>query len=850
MVLSEQQSKYVAGKTKKERRAEERAIEKERKHAQDDLDSLQITFFEIDHWIERTAPVLERMTKELDRASQRFEHQKQQQQQQQQEAPEQEQEQHQQAKDAIFQAQATAEQPEKTPVGMTQQDKDAMKWALSFLPGNALRLETNITSVDQLVEAVRRIHLLQPDSALAGPLAAHHATAAPHMQPLARPASMGSPLPALLATSHQETSATSDFLTIPWTGASLHASTECWLEALQQGTQQSQLDAFQDIDKAELIKLTENMSPHMLNYVFQVYWDCPHPKFSCDWSSFWDRCGDGRRNQLCTDAGLAMVFLHLLRHHTDACPNALAIGYSYYVRTRDALVDFFDAPDCATIEAMIHLAMFCVLSNSHPQARIQLSLAYRMMQDLGIHRHAAWSREDVAMCKKYMSLCMVLYYSDIVASMYSGEPPLVNDNDMAIDFYDLLRINEQLVPSPDAKTLLKDTFNVHLLAVLRIGKRALLMLQNYQKHIAPTSHTSSPSMFSNKSPSSSSSSSSMATPLSPSSSPSPASLASPAPAPVSSNGATLKKHDSSATRTFKDLPSTFVQQIQQLEVDLARWFDRLPPEFRTYDAPDESSTAPMASVQDHDAPELEYVATPEATVKLHVTMLLMMQYQAQWLQLHKSFANVAPSMLAATTATAQGAPPLPFGPDRSREICTDAANRLVVMGEAMVARHGLCVCQQVLACLYQASTVFCRQGHSPHTPIRRHALAMVRRIMAILQSPAINDKSLTDDLVQCLANYLQQQQDKLDSDTPAPTTPPPFNDAQFNSPRRHVDCMQQFSVHRPPMTSNFYDSDALLSIKLQDSMVDTTTLSNDQHHKNWRNTFSSSNVTQANHRIF
>ncbi|CEP13182.1 hypothetical protein [Parasitella parasitica] len=41
--------------------------------AHDDIESLQITFYEIESWIEKTTPILTRMTKELDKASGHFE---------------------------------------------------------------------------------------------------------------------------------------------------------------------------------------------------------------------------------------------------------------------------------------------------------------------------------------------------------------------------------------------------------------------------------------------------------------------------------------------------------------------------------------------------------------------------------------------------------------------------------------------------------------------------------------------------------------------------------------------------------------------------------------------------------
>ncbi|ORX48557.1 hypothetical protein DM01DRAFT_1338612 [Hesseltinella vesiculosa] len=809
-------------KAKKQKLAEERAEAKAKKHQQDDLDSLQITFYEIDAWIDKTTPVLNRMTRELDRVSGRFEQQKQKQQQWQQ-PPEQ-----QRIAMPPPPAPSNCMDLSKASYAFSEEDKDSIKWVLSFQPGSSLRLETNITSVEQLVDAVREIHRLTETTAGPSPSGPANHSSQQQQQ-----------LQQFVNNKHH--------LTIPWIGSALHDSTEYWVTALRRRPR-SVLEDYTDFDQSNINKLVENVSPHLLNYACQVYWDCLHPKFSGDWASFWERSGDRRRNQLCIDSGLAMVFIHLIRHNKESCPNANDIGYSYYERTRDALMDFFDSPDCSTLEAMMNLAMFCILCKRHPQARIHIGLAYRMILDMGIHRQSTWPKDDQHLRKNYLKLFMVLYYNDINVSMYSGEPTQVNDHDIDVDFYDLIRVNDQISPSPDPKTLAKETFFAHLLSLLRIGKRTLLLIQDYQRYIA-----SSPEAL----------------------------------------------HASQNTKQ-PDVPVVFSQQIQQLEIDLARWFDRLTPEYRQATPPlDPTATKPNHHHHAHDdfgnfgtgmnlEPEPEYRPLTEAYLQQHGSVLLMLQYQTQWLLLHKSFANIEPSNLTATTAKSStaNAPPFVYGPDRSREICTDAANRIVAMGQVIVNQFGWCACQQFMSCIYQASTVYCRNALSNNPEIRQHAVTMIKHIMRIMGSNRINYSGLPDDLTECLHDFLlkhglvspsatstpqQQLYDPQDLLAPGSTlddtgsftssaSPPGtpmsldlnFNDTLYNSPRRHLDCLYQLSIQRPALTSSIYQSDALLSIKIQDPMVDTNSLAMNMQmgeRKNWRNVFSSSNITEAHQRI-
>lgn len=861
-------------KSKKAKSAEEKAAAKAKKAQNDDLDSLQITFYEIESWIEKTTPVLARMTNELDKVSHRFEKQRPQTyhlpQQQNQQQPHIQRSLQQPQGQPSFQQSQQPPQPPQPPQPQQQhaqsptEEDDSMQWVLSFQPGNNLRLETNITSVEQLVDAVQKMRLL------AGPTSdneqwpsQHHHYDSPDVSFASSYSSASS------STSSGESSSSS--LSIPWTGSDqirLGPSTEYWCTALQRRPR-SCLEDYKDCDEMNLGKLTENVSPHVLNYACQMYWDCLHPKFSADWSTFWDRSGDPKRNQVCIDSGLAMIFLHLIRHHKNSCPNANEIGYYYYERSREALMDYFDSPDCATLETLMNLAMFCILCKRHSQARIYIGLAYRMILDMGIHQQSSWPKDDLDLRRKYLKLFMVLYYNDISVSMYSGEPTQLNDLDIDVDFYDLITVNRAMQAPPDDKTMVKETFFAHLLSLAKIGKRTLLLMEEYQRQHKGKQHVG-------------------------------------------------------------ELPLSWANQVQSLEVALATWFDRLPEEYRvdpqpttipassspSPSSPSSSATATTmaSSTASHSIPpplEHSHVAMNAASLQKQSSLLLMLQYQTQWILLHKPFANIDPSPLATTLAAAAAGSSAtsipPQGADRSREICTDAADRIVVMGELITENYGWCVCQQFMSCIYQASTIYCRNALCMDEDTRQHAKTMIMRVIRILGSSRVNYSGLPDDLTCCLSEFLTKngmqppEQDsgpgtpstatttdgtdsgngdnsikKEDPDNAnGPTTVPDgcqlldhwvsfhkdrhtpdtstlsftssastpiasslerFNDDLYNSPHRHLDCLHQQSLYRSPLTASYHQTDAMLSIKIQEPVVDNSMTMDFQleQRKNWR----------------
>ncbi|GAA5812809.1 hypothetical protein MFLAVUS_006267 [Mucor flavus] len=761
--------------------AEAKAAAKAKKVQQDDMDALQITFYEIESWIEKTAPVLSRMTNELDRASRHFDKQK---------------------KPALIDNRKSFIQ--SLPISTTtttddlatnlsthgqQQDiLSSMQWTLSFQPGNSMRLETNINSVEQLIDAVQKIQLITESAE----------TSSPGTTPTMA-------IPDLFSQDDEESEYTafSSSSSSSLSSIIVDPSIEYWNIAMYRRPNTcSEKYKHRDMN---LSMLTEDVSPTVLSYICQTYWDCLHPKFSADWSTFWDRSGDPDRNQVCIDSGLAIIFLHIIRHNKNASVNAHAISYFYYGRAREALMDYFDSPDVTTIETLLNLSMFCVLCKRHSQSRIYVGLAYRMTIQLNIHQMSTLLPTSRLEQKKYIKLYMVLFYNDLSISVYSGEPPLIDDTVCDIDFYDLLQLNKQLVEHEEAnyddKTIAKETFYVHLLELAKIGKRIQLLTRDYQRQ-------------------------------------------------------NLQYHHSGT------LPLRWVKKVQELEIALASWFERLPIMYRVDPKP--TRFFPELHKKKHD----RHVTIDALMVREQSGLLLMIQYQTQWIQLHKTFLSPninnfdtpascgnddssTPSLLATT----------PYRTNRSYHICNDAANRIVIMSEIITDRFDWCVCQEFISCVYQASTVFCKSViHKDNG--QTVSKAMIQRITSVLAASKINYEGLPDDLTACLNEFLAENDiltgdekknkgedtmemlDQLFANESWRLHTVVYNDKMFNSPHMYKQCLAQ-QLSKPPLTLNRGPpSEAMLSIKIQNPSA--VPIDIEPSHKNWRCKFSSSNIS---HRI-
>ncbi|KAI8875024.1 hypothetical protein K501DRAFT_289534 [Backusella circina FSU 941] len=551
------------------------------------------------------------------------------------------------------------------------QDKKHMQWTLSFQPNNMLRLDTNITSVEELIEAVKQIRVQSGWD------------------------NTGESSDALMKEDEELNSNT-----VICTSSNYYdASLEYWQAALQKRPMTC-LDDWSNYN-ISLNTLTKNISPNVLNYIGQVYWDCLHPKFTSDWISFWNRSSDVKRNQVCIDSGLAMVFLHIMRHHKDICPRSHDIACFYYNRARDTLMDFFDAPpDCSTIEALLNLSLFCMVSKNYSQARIYIELGLRMMLEFGFNRKEKLPTDDLILRKKYIKLFLVIYYNDMTTVVYSGEPPIIDDSVCNIDFYEIISINEDLQktghmegqsPFEFDKTVVKDMYFAHLLELYKIVK------QN------------------------------------------------------------LKYIDSGITK----------KQLTAQESAMESWHKKLPSLF-TLDGKDYANE--RKKKQEKEQQDVTLSVMDSASLHMQAAILLDIQYQSEQLILHKGM------LMQIAKSPQPRSPSLLADQEKCRSICTSTAIKIMDAAEVITEIFGWCVCQQFLACLYQASTVFCNNARAASDDAaKEQSKAMIDRVMRILTANTINYEGLPDDLRETLTDYMtkhgmikrKQEEDlEMNDDTP------------------------------------------------------------------------------------
>ncbi|KAI8358423.1 hypothetical protein BD560DRAFT_406048 [Blakeslea trispora] len=759
------------GKTTKSIEAvEAKAAAKAKKIMQDDMDALQITFYEIESWIEKTTPVLNRMTRELEKASKHFTV----------------------SKRPRHAPNAPLPNPAKNDMNLLleryQRYFSAMQWSLSFQPDNSVRLETNITSVEQLVEAVQKMQLI------AEPLLPNTAVTDLNNDTNLFHDDNDSPLTNLyndigLEAFSEDGSMTSTVIIDP--------SIEYWSIAMFKRPPLAD-DDFKDAE-LNLKGLTEDVTPSVLTYICQTYWDCLHPKFSEDWSTFWDRSGDPELNQICIDSGLAMVFTHIIRHHNGACANAHALSYYYYDRARTLLMEYFDSPSMATVEALLNLSFLLMLKKQDSHSRTYLELAYRMMHQLNIHSMSLLSKDRLVR-KNSLKVYLVFYYTDVMLSLYSEQQSIVDDKADDIDFYEIISLNTALIEhgevNYDDRTITKEMFFAHLLELIRLSKRIQALTQEYQRQNLQHHHTGT-------------------------------------------------------------LPMRWARRVQELEISLATWFERLPRMYRIDPKPTEVySKTHTRKTHDHGVMDVKSLREQSA-------FLLMLQYQTQWLTLHRTFlsSNVSASFfrnMDISDADKSTLPRSPFGATlystyRSHAICSDAANRIVVLAEIITEKFNWCSCQQFLTCVYQASLVYCKQIMNKDDDYKTNK-AMIQRIMRVLAANKVNYEGLPDDLTDCLNDFLSENNnddtyptcsatvnnDLLDQIFPTGSIPHRaviYNDKMFNSPHMHQQCLSQNMASRSsPAPDHPFSPEALYSIKLQNPPVVPVNMDfeDDTLQKNWR----------------
>jgi hypothetical protein len=653
----------------------------------DDIESLQITFYEIESWIEKTTPVLTRMTKELEKASGHFDkrrkenqkavltedsqqHQKFidtknleqqllqfQQQQQQQPLP---------WKRNLLSNNADNTTSPFTSSSTNLTNDNSMQWLLSFQPGNLLRLDTNITSVEQLIQAVQKIRLLQSEEA--GPSNSTSTTSTT----LALPEDEDMALELLCSSpSSSSTDQTPD------------AYVEYWQYALGRRPKIC-LENYKHC-RMNLNGLTKDISPTALNYIGQVFWDCLHPKFSSDWNSFWDRSGDAKRNQVCIDSGLAMVFLHVMRHDKDICENSQEIAGFYYDRAREELMEFFDEPpDCSTIEALLNLSMFCIVCKRYSQAKIYVGLCLHMVMECGIHKASNLPTDDLILRKKYLKLLLILYYNDSTLSVYIGDSASISDTEFDINFYEIISLNDTLfelnkskdindrIDFDNGKTIVKESYFVHTVELVRLTKKTNQLIER---------------------------------------------------------GATVK-------------------QLLSQEKFLEQWYKRLPDIFRSQSYNYEQ----LEQLKLKREKEKDLTTPMDAkTLQAQAALLLKIQYDSQWIILHKAILN---SIRRSTTT---GSSPSLSGQERrSSTICSTSADSIVKISEVITRCFGWCVCQQIITCLYHASTVYCGNALiKDDLQLKNRAKVMIHRIMRILEACRIIYAGFPDDMTDCLCEFLK-----------------------------------------------------------------------------------------------
>ncbi|KAI7907766.1 uncharacterized protein BX663DRAFT_412852, partial [Cokeromyces recurvatus] len=590
-----------------------------------DIESLQITFYEIESWIEKTTPLLNRLTKELETASDRLNKYK--------------------KEFSPTKAIAFNVIKNTNKVLMTSTKDNSIKWILSFQPGNILRLDTNITSIEQLIQAVQKIRLLQLEEAVD--------TTYSNITALQVPA---------LTLSEEDDTVLDLLYSFPSSSTNLPQdviSLDYWQYATGRRPEIC-LENYRHY-RMNLNGLTKNISPAALNYIGQVFWDCLHPKFSSDWKSFWDKLDNSPRNQACIDSGLAMLFLHVIRHDKHICENAQEIAGFYFDRARDKLMEFFDEPpDCVTLETLLNLIMFCLICKRYTQARIYIGLCLNMIAELGIYKTNGLPTDNLILRRNMIKLLLLFYYYDCSLSDYVGESPTIDDSIFDISFYEICTLNDTLYELNKAK-------NINLQIDFDNGKT--LVKESYFAH----------------------------------------------------------------------------------SVELLRWHNRVPMDIFNYEDFDYDQLEQMKLKKVRERDIVTHMDT--TSIRAQASLLLKLQYEAQWIILHKAIL----SSIRRSKTTDYTSPSLLYQEQRSSRICSESADLIVKYSEVFTRCFGWCVSQQVIVCLYHASTVYC--GHAlekNNFELKNRAKFMIHRIIRILQTCTIIYKGLPDDMTECLCEFLKK----------------------------------------------------------------------------------------------
>ncbi|KAI9275356.1 hypothetical protein BY458DRAFT_507198 [Sporodiniella umbellata] len=550
---------------------------------------LQITINEIDSWIEKSKNILQKSTAQLDKASEYLPKQK--------------------------ELGSALEQVLDQHPNWQSSSLHDMKWALSFQPGNLLRIDTNITSVEELIEAAQKIRQLQ--------------RGADEKEDFQEQKDVE------ICSSSSSSSAASSIY---------YQAAEYWLSALSKNP----VVVIEDYKhcRANLDNLLKNMTPEPLCTMMQDSWDCPHPKFSKDWDTFWNRSSDPNLNRLCTDSALSRLFLHSMRHDRDLYPDAQTLAGYYYDRARDELMEYFDAtPSFAIIEAIINLAVSCMVCKRYSKARLYMVLGYRKWLELGSNHNQF--KDDIQLRKNYLYLRVALQFNDFITSYNSGVTCVVEHGD--VNHREIISLNAKLLDNIKSK---KERLNYEREAIMEAFSVCTVELAKLGSSITNLISSGAPE-----------------------------------------------------------------NSILAKEQQLIQWFRELPD-------------------------EVSRLKGPHIVWKKKVGTLLRMQYEAQWIKIHKGIIGR-------------------FDIDdyrhtRSREQCVKSASIIVEQAEYFDTNFTWCIYNYYLLSVYVASTVFCMFALDKTIDLQK-CKSMLMRVMKILESSSKNYEGMPDGMAQYLCEFLKTQ---------------------------------------------------------------------------------------------
>ncbi|OZJ03088.1 hypothetical protein BZG36_03899 [Bifiguratus adelaidae] len=714
---------------------------KPRRSKQDDLEGLQITFYEIESWIEKTTPILTRMTKELDKAALQIEEHRD----------------HNSVRKpysslphhltAYPSPMPDGHSSASSPTTARSYDRsftsahhlnispslpttstanripdEEVQWNISYKPSGGLQLQTNITYIDQLVEAVEKFSILAGPSVYGGS-EPHtiHSTGTSYDS--VRNGDAGEALPPG-SPKDDDDDDDDDHL-------------EFWNAALQRRPH--------DPSRFPTDGLTTDLGqipPEILNRIFATYSDCMHPKVFSNLGMFWNRYPDQPdKNQLCISSSLALAFVHFMRHDNQTFPETRGLGHLFATRSR-AILDvmdesWLDVPDFPMVEALANMGMFQSFIKNISQARIYIGLASRMIMEMGVHRMENLPT-DVQERKHRIRVLMVLYYQDLLCSMYSTENTILEDEEMNVDFREFLcdwaQSDENGAAQEDidehtAMQRERELFFVKQTLLLKIGKQ-IDRIGVYGKAKG-----------------------------------------------AEANKRKIAQMKADVELALREWYSENLEYLRagsknvNLQMDDSAHTPILEPGSsspNTSSKTTPTSTPPPLSASTariSSLPNPPIVSEAVQSVRGQAALLLLIQYDAMWIRLHKLYLPAIHKVISLFAASGPESPSVPYlaskddkSFSRSVGICTLAAERVVHNAEILNEHYGWCTFQQFIACMYQACTIHCRNLLVGTLDQVVTAKQNIERIISVLESSVTQYHGLPEDLVHCLHEFCREHE--------------------------------------------------------------------------------------------